>query len=79
MLLPSLSLTFLYLTVLSFGGQFVTFLLDNGLSEGLVTVMRTGSVAVELSAIVTIIPKLMRCMGPKIAGLIFVHLEFGYY
>lgn len=76
MLLPSLSLVFLYLTVLSFGGQFVTFLLDKGISEAAVTALRTSSVAVELAAITTVIPKFMQRKGPRIAGLAFVHLEF---
>ncbi|POR31465.1 Solute carrier family 40 member 1, partial [Tolypocladium paradoxum] len=49
-LLPSLALALLYLTVLSFSGQMITFLLSVGYTPLHVGVARTASTAVELAA-----------------------------
>lgn len=57
--LPSFSLALLYLTVLSFGGQMVTYLLALGLSSGTIGVLRGVSALLELSA-TWIAPKVMK-------------------
>lgn len=66
--LPSFSLALLYLTVLSFSGQLITFLLSVGLTPLHVGVARTGSTAVELGA-TWAAPRLMRYMGPVRGGI----------
>ncbi|XWW94107.1 hypothetical protein V2A60_002049 [Cordyceps javanica] len=66
--LPSFSLSLLYLTVLSFSGQFVTFLLSIGFTPLHVGVARTGSTVIELSA-TWAAPRLMGYMGPVRGGI----------
>ncbi|KAF2164256.1 hypothetical protein M409DRAFT_68111 [Zasmidium cellare ATCC 36951] len=67
-LLPSLAGALLYLTVLSFGGQMVTYLLSSGFSSTQVGVARTFSVAFEVMA-TWVAPWLMSKIGPIRAGL----------
>ncbi|KAJ6786715.1 hypothetical protein PWT90_08973 [Aphanocladium album] len=66
--LPSFSLSLLYLTVLSFSGQFITFLLSMGFTPFHVGVARTGSTMIELSA-TWVAPRLMNHMGPIRGGI----------
>ncbi|KAL3962389.1 hypothetical protein ACCO45_003912 [Purpureocillium lilacinum] len=66
--LPSFSLALLYLTVLSFSGQMVTFLLSIGYTPLHVGLARTGSTVVELSA-TWVSPWLMRRIGPVCGGI----------
>lgn len=66
--LPSMALSFLYLTVLSFSGQMVTFLLSVGYTSTQVGLLRTVSVALEISA-TWLGPALMRRVGVVRAGL----------
>lgn len=66
--LPSLSLSLLYLTVLSFSGQMVAFLLSAGYNSLYVGIARTGSTAFELSA-TWIAPRLMSRIGPVRGGI----------
>ncbi|EGX89990.1 iron-regulated transporter, putative [Cordyceps militaris CM01] len=66
--LPSFSLSLLYLTVLSFSGQFITFLLSIGFTPLHVGIARTGSTVIELSA-TWAAPRLMNYMGPVRGGI----------
>ena len=74
--LPSLAISLLYLTVLNFAGQMVTYLLSVGYSPVQIGLVRTMSVAVELSA-TWLAPLAMRRAGPLRAGLWFVSLQVG--
>ena len=69
--LPSLALSLLYLTVLSFSGQMVTYLLSVGLTSTMVGLIRTISVVVELSA-TWIGPSVMAKLGHTRAGMWFL-------
>ncbi|KEF58886.1 uncharacterized protein A1O9_03729 [Exophiala aquamarina CBS 119918] len=72
--LPSLALSILYLTVLSFSGQMVTFLLALPAPEitpGAIGLMRTASTISELSA-TWIAPIIMSRIGPVRAGIWFL-------
>ncbi|KAH0436643.1 iron-regulated transporter [Colletotrichum camelliae] len=66
--LPSFAGALLYLTVLSFGGQMVTYLLSTGYSATEIGIARTLSVAFEVLA-TWIAPWLMELIGPVRAGL----------
>ncbi|KAI1868008.1 uncharacterized protein JN550_006496 [Neoarthrinium moseri] len=66
--LPSLSLSLLYLTVLSFSGQMVTYLLSVGYTSLYVGIARTVSTIFELSA-TWIAPRLMKRIGPVRGGI----------
>lgn len=66
--LPSFAGALLYLTVLNFGGQMVTFLLASGYKSSIIGIARTLSVACEVSA-TWIGPWLMSKIGPIRAGL----------
>ncbi|OAR01588.1 hypothetical protein LLEC1_07904 [Akanthomyces lecanii] len=66
--LPSFSLSLLYFTVLSFSGQFITFLLSTGFTPLHVGIARTGSTVIELSA-TWAAPRLMNYMGPVRGGI----------
>ena len=68
--LPSMAGALLYLTVLSFAGQMVTYLLSVGYSATQVGVAYTSSVAFEMLA-TWVAPWLMARMGPIRAGLWF--------
>lgn len=65
--LPSLALSCLYLTVLSFAGQMVTFLLSAGYSSTQIGLIRTISVAFEISA-TWLAPMLIARIGVIRAG-----------
>jgi len=69
--LPSMSLSLLYLTVLSFSGQMVTYLLSIGYTSTNIGLIRTVSVLVEMSA-TCLAPKLMAKLGPTRAGMWFL-------
>ncbi|KAK5654299.1 hypothetical protein OQA88_7476 [Cercophora sp. LCS_1] len=66
--LPSLSLSILYLTVLSFSGQMITYLISVGYTSWHVGLARTISTVFELSA-TWIAPKLMGRIGVVRAGI----------
>lgn len=66
--LPSIAGSLLYLTVLSFAGQMVTYLLSAGYSANQVGIARTLSVVFEVSA-TWVAPWLMGHIGPVRAGL----------
>lgn len=66
--LPSMALSLLYFTVLSFSGQMITYLLSTGLSSFHVGVLRTVSVALEMSA-TWLAPLANRRVGVVRAGL----------
>ena len=72
--LPSFSLALLYLTVLSFNGQMVTYLLAIGFSSATVGVLRGVSAVFELSATWTA-PKVMQRIGPIRSGIWFINWE----
>ncbi len=67
-ILPSMALSLLYLTVLSFAGQMVTYLLSVGYNSTQIGIIRTVSVAVEVSA-TWLGPILMKRIGVIRAGL----------
>ncbi|KAJ5757626.1 uncharacterized protein N7511_006320 [Penicillium nucicola] len=73
--LPSVALSLLYLTVLSFGATMVTYLLSTGFSSLQVSYMRIGSVAAELSGTWTA-PMIMNKIGPIRSGLWFLNWQF---
>jgi iron-regulated transporter 1 len=66
--LPSFAGALLYLTVLSFSGQMVTWLLSTGYDSTQVAVARTLAVAFEVLA-TWVAPWLMEKIGPTRAGL----------
>ena len=72
--LPSLSLSFLYLTVFSFGGQLVTYLLSIGFTSTDVGLLRTVSTVFELSA-TWAAPKVMNRIGPIRGGIWFLNWQ----
>ena len=74
--LASLSLSILYLTVLSFGAQMITYLLSVGFTAIQISFVRMISVAIELSA-TWAAPILMRKIGPVRSGLWFVNWQLG--
>ena len=67
---PSFALALLYLTVLSFSGQMVTYLLSAGFDSFAVGASRTASTAIELSA-TWIAPVTMKYIGPIRSGIWF--------
>ena len=69
--LPSLSLSLLYLTVLSFSGQMVTYLLSAGYTSTSIGYIRSVSVIVEMSA-TWLAPVAMTRLGPIRAGIWFL-------
>jgi iron-regulated transporter 1 len=70
-LLPSLSLSLLYLTVLSFSGQMVTYLLAAGYTSTYIGYIRSVSVIVEMSA-TWLAPVAMTKLGPIRGGIWFL-------
>lgn len=72
--LPSFSLALLHLTVLSFSGQMITYLVALGLSSGLIGALRGGSALIEISA-TWMAPKIMTKIGPVRAGIWFLNWE----
>ncbi|KAL4957692.1 Ferroporti-1 [Aspergillus filifer] len=73
--LASLSLSLLYLNVLSFGPTMVTFLLHSGFTSLQVSAMRIGAVLAEISGTV-VAPFLMDLIGPIRSGLWFLNWQF---
>ncbi|KAK7943690.1 uncharacterized protein PG986_012803 [Apiospora aurea] len=73
-LLPSMACALLYFTVLSFGGQMVTFLLASGYDSTRIGVTRTFSVVFEVLA-TWVAPWLMSALGTVRAGLWFSTLQ----
>jgi iron-regulated transporter 1 len=70
-LLPSLSLSLLYLTVLSFSGQMVTYLISTGYTSTKIGYIRSASVIVEMSA-TWLAPIIMKRLGAVRAGIWFL-------
>lgn len=70
--LASFSLSILYLTVLSFSSQMTTYLLTLGFTSTHVSLMRLGSVVLELSATCAA-PWLMSRIGAVRSGLWFIN------
>ncbi|KAH8890403.1 hypothetical protein GQ53DRAFT_721636 [Thozetella sp. PMI_491] len=66
--IPSFALALLYLTVLGFGGQMLTYLLSVGYNSAQVSAARTASVFFELLS-TWVAPWLMDRIGPLRAGL----------
>ena len=63
-----MALALLYLTVLSFSGQMVAYLLSTGFTSSQIGIMRTISVALEMSA-TWLAPLAINSVGPVRAGL----------
>jgi iron-regulated transporter 1 len=72
--LPSFSLALLYLTVLSFNGQMVTYLLAIGFSSATIGILRGVSAVFELSA-TWAAPRVMERIGPIRSGIWFINWE----
>jgi iron-regulated transporter 1 len=72
--LPSLSLALLYMTVLSFSGQMITYLLSLGLSSGVTGALRAISAAAEMSA-TWLAPKVTHHIGSERAGIWFLNWQ----
>ena len=72
--LPSFALCFLYLTVLSFSGQMVTYLLSVNITPLQIGFLRTASTAVELSA-TWLAPIAMKRIGTLRSGLWFINWQ----
>jgi iron-regulated transporter 1 len=72
--LPSFSLSLLYLTVLTFGGQMVTYLLSNGFSSISIGLLRTISTVFELSS-TWLAPKAMHKIGAVRCGIWFLNWQ----
>jgi iron-regulated transporter 1 len=72
--LPSFSLSLLYLTVLTFGGQMVTYLLSVGLSSITIGLLRTISTFFELSS-TWLAPKAMHKIGAIRCGIWFLNWQ----
>ncbi|CRG84408.1 Solute carrier family 40 member 1 [Talaromyces islandicus] len=74
--LASFSLSLLYLTVLSFAPQMITYLLYTGFTPLQVSCMRIAAVISELCGTM-VAPAAMRRVGPVRAGLWFINWQFG--
>ncbi|KAI5370427.1 putative ferroportin-1, MFS transporter superfamily [Septoria linicola] len=72
--LPSFSLALLHLTVLSFSGQMITYLVALGLSSSMIGILRAASAIFELSA-TWLGPKIMSHIGAIRAGIWFLNWE----
>jgi iron-regulated transporter 1 len=72
--LPSFALALLYLTALSFSGQFITYLLAQDLSSATVAMLRGLAAVFELSA-TWLGPWLHTRIGPVRAGIWFLNAE----
>ncbi len=66
--LPSFAGTLLYLNVLTFGGQMVTYLLSSGYNSTHIGLARTGSVVLEVTS-TWVAPLLMTSIGVTRAGI----------
>ena len=69
--LPSLSLSILYLTVLSFGGQMITYLVSAGFTSFVIALIRSLSVIIEITA-TWIAPRAMKLISPTRAAMWFL-------
>ncbi|KAH8705396.1 hypothetical protein BGW36DRAFT_12718 [Talaromyces proteolyticus] len=74
--LASFSLSLLYLTVLSFSPQMITYLLSTGFTSLQISYMRIGAVLSELLG-TWAAPLAMRRVGPIRAGLWSINWQFG--
>ncbi|KAG9717368.1 putative Ferriportin iron efflux transporter, partial [Aureobasidium melanogenum] len=72
--LPSFSLSLLYLTVLTFGGQQIAYLLSVGLSSISIGLLRTLSTIFELSS-TWLAPKAMHKIGAIRCGIWFLNWQ----
>ena len=72
--LPSFALCLLYLTVLSFSGQMVTYLVSIGLTAAQIGLLRAVSTTVEISA-TWLAPLAMTRIGPLRSGLWFINWQ----
>ncbi|KAK4543641.1 hypothetical protein LTR36_005286 [Oleoguttula mirabilis] len=72
--LPSFALALLYMTVLSFAGQMITYLLAIGISTGAIGALRGVAALSELSA-TWLGPKVMDRIGPTRAGIWFLNWQ----
>ena len=72
--LPSFALALLYLTVLSFGGQMVTYLVSAGFNSFYIGLVRSISVLLELSA-TWIAPRIMLRTSPTRAAMWFLNWQ----
>ncbi|KAK1063710.1 hypothetical protein LTR33_012237 [Friedmanniomyces endolithicus] len=72
--LPSLALALLYLTVLSFAGQMITYLLSIGVSSGIIALLRGVAAIFEMSA-TWLGPSLMQRIGTIRAGIWFINWQ----
>jgi solute carrier family 40 (iron-regulated transporter), member 1 len=72
--LPSFALSLLYLTVLSFNGQMITYLLAVGVPASVVAMLRGISAVSELSA-TWIAPKVMARIGTVRGGIWFINYQ----
>lgn len=72
--IPSLALCILHLTVLSFSGQMIAYLVSVGFDSAQLGVMRAVSVAAEMSATL-LAPRAMDRVGPLRAGLWFINWQ----
>lgn len=75
--LPSISLSLLYLTVLSFSGQMITFLLSSGYNSFHVGIARTISTIFELSA-TWVAPRVMKRIGAIRGGIWFLAWQMAW-
>ena len=75
--LPSFALALLYLTVLSFNGQLITYLLSppHALPSATIGILRGFSACAELSA-TWLAPVLMSRIGPMRSGIWFLNSQF---
>nr|POE47804.1 solute carrier family 40 member 2 [Quercus suber] len=73
--LPSFALALLYLTVLSFAGQMITYLLSLGVSPTALGILRGVAAIFEMSA-TWVAPKIMERIGPIRAGIWFLNFQF---
>ena len=71
---PSFALSLLYLTVLSFSGQMITYLSSIGFSSVQIGLLRTLSTAIEVSA-TWLAPIAMKRTGPLRSGLWFINWQ----
>ena len=71
---PSFSGALLYLTVLSFAGQMVTYLLSSGYNSIQIAIARTISVLFEISA-TWLAPFVMARIGPVRSGIWFINWQ----
>ena len=72
--LPSFALALLYLTVLSFSGQMITYLIAIGLHSSLIGILRGVSALFEMSA-TWIAPRIMQRIGPIRTGIWFLNWQ----